>query len=148
MNEAAKQSISKKMKGNKNRIGSHHNLYVKECIRIGNKGYHWYTDGTTEVKAKACPAGFKPGRLPIEKEWFHIEEKEYLVPKGTTPPVNAVKGRYFSTKGYHWHSTAVKNFLMKDEDIERRRPKTWTLYDGMKPRHDKTGWVYPGDPRY
>lgn len=45
------ESASIKMKGNKNGIGNK-----------GQKGKHWYTDGSICICAFECPNGFVPGR--------------------------------------------------------------------------------------
>lgn len=110
MEEATKNKISVRMKGNQNRKGKKQDFFVKIAIRDGNRGYHWYNDGKIEVKAKECPEGFTKGRLP-KGVWVHDNEKEFLVKE---VPEGVTKGRLWSTAGYHWYHDYKRNYLRKD----------------------------------
>lgn len=92
LSEESKNKISKGMKGNNNRLGSHHSKESKELISIKNrgkkktktslalkgkpkseqhkknmsiarKGRHYYNNGVIEVCMYECPIGFHEGRL-------------------------------------------------------------------------------------
>jgi hypothetical protein len=52
--------------------GKHHNEQTKKRIGQLNRekmtGKHWYNNGTENILAYECPAGFSEGRLKLNKK--------------------------------------------------------------------------------
>lgn len=55
-------------------LGRKHSEESKSKIAssIKAKNWHWYTNGTINVKSDTCPEGFKPGR---KVDWFYKKQE-------------------------------------------------------------------------
>lgn len=61
--------IKKRQTGSGNSFyGKHHSEEAKRIKSEKNKGYYWWTDGQTNIKAKVCPSGFKRGKSNVKKD--------------------------------------------------------------------------------
>ena len=49
---------------------------VSDETKSKQASYFWYTNGIIEIRAKECPEGFRPGKLPFSKEHSrHFSER-------------------------------------------------------------------------
>lgn len=44
--------------------GKQHSDETRRKISEASKGKHWFTNGKIDIRAKECPSGFVPGRVP------------------------------------------------------------------------------------
>lgn len=112
MEVETRNKISEKLKGNKNHLGKNQSENSRIKIKLANEGYKWYNDGTTEVKAKTCPAGFTKGRLKTKKWYANNETEVYATSK---PSNDFVRGKRITNNGKKWYNDGRKNFLLEEE---------------------------------
>ena len=112
------EKLSLLLKGNTHRVGTHHTNQSKTTIAEKNKGYHWYNNGQTELKAKEKPEGFVSGRLPTNKNWYTNFETSIFTntkPEGK----NWIKGRMSYNEGRSWYNDGTRNFLLEEPPFEK-----------------------------
>ncbi len=105
MEAEARKRISKRMKGNQNRLGKQHEYATKYKIKKANIGYVWWTNGPEEVKAKECPGpDFIRGRK------MSIGEKVVA-----TKVKNQTECH--TSQGYRWYTNGFSNLYTNIEPI-------------------------------
>lgn len=96
MEESTRTKIGISMKGNSNHKGYKQDFMSKVKIRNGNRGYVWWTDGYTDIKAKESPGvTFVRGRSLKTKNTNHSQ----------------------TTKGRQWYNDGVKNYLLAEPPL-------------------------------
>lgn len=112
-----------------------HSAWLKE--NSSNLGTHWYTNGVENRKAKECPAGYKPGRCGMEKNFLkgktykelygeefakRRSEKISKSQKGHSRLTEAgrmkiskhLRGRRSPTKGLYWCNNGVEQKMLTE----------------------------------
>ena len=119
-----------------------HSQYEKE--HSSNFGTHWYTNGAENVKARECPAGFRPGRIGLNQNWIkgkHLKDvmgeeyakeksrkislaqkgKHRITEEGRKSISKHLKGRVSPTKKLIWCNNGIDQKMLKE------LPKGWVL---------------------
>ena len=74
LSEETKRKIAETLKGTHHsaetkrklseaKKGKTHSEESKRKMSESHRGLHWYNNGTKNIRAKVCPAGFNPGRI-------------------------------------------------------------------------------------
>lgn len=109
---------------------------TKIKIKLANKGYRWYNDGSVEVKSKEKPEGFSAGRLKSGKRWYTNGRETVFVLED--PGDGWWIGRSKLKKDRKWYNDGKRNFLL--ESIPFEKIKARQIFYGMikgVPKHPK-----------
>lgn len=94
-----------------------HSEKTKIKIKLANKGYKWFNNGTVEVKSKNKPQGFEPGRLKTGKRWYTNGRETVLALK--IPGDQWYIGRSKLGKDRKWYNDGKHNFLLEKVPFEQ-----------------------------